>query len=140
MADIISLDDRRKKPAAQPTIREIADDCTEDILGNWEKFARNNSLNDYFIQCTPSWSQPSINYVSDLNALSAIETKIDINLAIFGPGHLEGQLGWMAGFKINDHLITTPGIMLSEAYARCFNILLFLKLCRTMTQLNMTIV
>jgi len=131
MADVINLADRRK--AAPPTIQELAKTCTEEIQGNWERFARNNRLNDYFVQSCPTWTQPNVDYLSDLNALSVIEGKINLNVLVTAPGvSAPDQVGWLALFKINGLSVGTPP-MFSEAYARCFNILLFLKLGREMT-------
>ena len=139
MADnIINLADHRKVPQGR-TIEELAVECSEEISGNWERFARNNRLSDYFTQSTPSWSDPKGNYLSDLNALSVIESKINIVMALCSPGsNGASQIGWIASFKLNTVRVETP-LMLSEAYARCFNILLFLKLGRELTQAGIPI-
>ncbi len=129
MADIISLNDRRRKPE-RPTVPALASDCAEEISASWERFARNNRLNEYFAQCTPSWSQSGVNYLSDLNALSLIEGRIGLGLTLLAPGTVDvSQLGWIAGFRVAGVPVTTP-FMVTEAYARCFNILLFLKIAR----------
>jgi hypothetical protein len=134
VADIITLSDHRKPPIEHPTIEQIAATCSEEIAGNWERFARNNRLNDYFTSSTPSWSVSNTNYLADLNALSAVEGKINISISISSPGQLgRAQIGWVASFRINKVAIFTP-VMVCEAYARCFNILLFLKVGRELTQ------
>ena len=135
MADIINLADRRKQLDIQPpTIKQLTEKCIDEISHNWEKFARGNRLNDYFMQSVFNWTSPGIDYLSDINALSQIELKINLTLALLAPGAAgKSQLGWIAGFTINSNRIETP-FMLSEAYARCFNILLFLKLRRELTQ------
>jgi hypothetical protein len=139
MADVINLSDRRKTPIEHPTIEQIAASCSEEIAGNWEKFARNNRLNDYFMSSTPSWSLSNTNYLADLNALSTVESKVNIIISVCSPGHSgASQLGWVATFKINDVSICTP-FMVCEAYARCFNILLFLKVGRELTQRGIAI-
>jgi len=138
MADILQFPPPKKRPEL-PTVAQLALDCSEEIDGNWEKFARNNRLNDYFVQSVPSWTQPTVDYLSDLNALSLIESKIGLNIGLFGPQTIdESQIGWLANFKINGIPVGTP-FMMSEAYARCFNILLFLKLRREMTTLGIEI-
>jgi len=131
MADVIDIASRRKPPPPEkPTIRELADHCIEEIQGNWEKMARNNRLNDFFISSTPSYSQPTINYLEDLNALSAIEMKIGLDPQVVAPGFSpDNALGWLASFRLNGIAVTTP-FMVNEQYARCFNILMFLKLKR----------
>ena len=56
------------------SVEQIAERCSDEISWNWERFARNNRLNDYFVQNTP-WTDNTINYLSDLNALSLLENK-----------------------------------------------------------------
>ena len=134
MADVINLSDHRKPSVEQPTIGQIAAECSEEIAGNWEKFARNNRLNDYFVSSTPSWSLNNTNYLADLNALALIESKINIVISVCAPGHSGvSQLGWVSTFNINGTKVSTP-FMVCEAYSRCFNILLFLKVGRALTQ------
>lgn len=139
MAEVIDLSKHRKPPIEHPTIEQLAALASEEIAGNWERFARNNRLNDYFASSTPTWSNPHTNYLGDLNAVAIIESKINIAVAVSAPGHAGvSQLGWVASFKINGITIATP-FMVCEAYARCFNILLFLKLGRELTQRGITI-
>lgn len=131
MSNVINLAERRKAPK---TLVELAVLSSEEITAHWERFARNNRLNDYFVQSTPSWSDPKINYLADLNALSIIEQRLDLTLVLYSPGSIDSsQIGWIASFKLNDIRVETPP-MVSEAYARCFNILLFLKLGRELVQ------
>jgi hypothetical protein len=134
MADVISFADHRKTPLEKPTVQELIEFVTEEITGHWEKFASNNRLNEYFIQCTPSWSRAKVNYLQDLNALAGIEQKIKLEPQIIAPGFgIDNPLGWVAAFRLNGEVVATP-YMLSEPYARCFNILLFLKLGRELQQ------
>ena len=134
MADIISLSDHRKKPEEKPTIETIVMSSLESIAGDWERFARNNRLNDYLRQAAPQWTKDNVDYLSDLNALSIIENKINLGLyLVSAEAAAKNQLGWVAGFKISGVRAETPP-MAFEAYARCFNILLFLKVSREMTQ------
>lgn len=134
MANVINIADRRKAPSEKPTIEELAEACVDEISTNWERFARSNRLNDYFMNSVPTWTVPGVDYLTDLNALSLIETKVGLSLELASPGSAgEAQLGWIAAFKLNGTRVMTP-FMLSEAYARCFNILMFLKLGRELTQ------
>lgn len=122
-----------KKHREVPSIDALAVDVTESISENWERFARNNRLNDYFLSCVPLWAMPQINYLSDINAISTIETKLGVAIILNAPGTSESsKLGWVAGFEIKGVKIETP-VMVCEAYARCFNIILFLKLSRQLT-------
>lgn len=130
MADIIDIASRRKPEVVKPTVREVADHSVEEIQGNWEKFARNNRLNEFFIQSIPTWGDATKNYLEDLNALSSVEMKIGLEPQVVAPGFSpDNSLGWLASFRINGQCITTSW-MVSEQYARCFNILLFLKVKR----------
>jgi hypothetical protein len=122
-----------RKPREFLTLEDLAIHSTDEISENWERFAKNNRLNDYFLQAVPLWSLPQLNYLSDLNAISSVESKINLSPIINSPETSESsKLGWVAGFFIRGVRIETP-VMMCEAYARCFNILLFLKLSRELT-------
>jgi hypothetical protein len=140
MSNVISLDSRRKLAPVKPTVREIIEFCVEDILDHWEKFASNNRLNDYFIASVPSWTNQSINYLEDLTAVSIIEQKIDLPVQVVAPGFGPDEdpfPGWIASFRLNGEIITTP-FMVSEVYARCFNIMLYLKIRRELTSYGLS--
>lgn len=122
----------------KPTLEQLAITCSEEIDENWQRFARNNQLNDYFVQQVIH-ATPTVNYMQDINALSVIETKINLTLTLHAPEAIDtAQIGWIADFKIGRAHISTP-VMLSEAYARCFNILLFLKLSREINNNKITL-
>lgn len=139
MADVIDMFDRRKRTVEKPSLQELATRCSEEISENWERFARNNRLNDFFLSSTPVWALPQVNYLSDLNAISVLENKIHLALLLNAPGTAgASQIGWVAAFEIEGHRIETP-YMMCEAYARCFNILLFLKLGHELTHHGLSI-
>ncbi len=122
-----------RKPREVPTLEELAARSADDISQNWERFARNNRLNDFFLSCVPLWALPQLNYLSDLNAISVVESKLGMSLVLNAPGTSpSSKLGWVASFEIKGVKVETP-VMMCEAYARCFNILLFLKLSRELT-------
>ena len=136
VADVIQFaDHRRRAPEEKPTVDQLARQCSEEIAQNWERFARNNRLNDFFVQSVPAWTESSIDYISDLNALANIEKKINLWPCISASPR---QVGWVAAFHLNNVVVVTPP-MFTETYARCFNILLFLKLGREMTQAGISI-
>lgn len=130
--NVIDASERFRRSPAKPSIEELGNFAIEEIGSYWEKFASNNRLNDYFLQQTPLWSQSSINYLEDVTALGILEQKIGLDPQVIAPGFGTDQLGWVAAFRLKGIVIATP-FMLSEAYARCFNILLFLKLKRDIT-------
>lgn len=122
-----------KKPREIPSLEILVASCCEEISENWERFARNNRLNDYFLSNVPLWAMPQLNYLSDLNAISVVENKLGMGLLLNAPETSpSSKLGWVAGFEIKEVKVETP-VMMCEAYARCFNILLFLKLSRELT-------
>ena len=132
MSNVIDISTKFKKVPPAPSVQEIAEFAVEEISGNWERFATNNKLNEYFVQCVPTWSKPDVDYLSDLSALSSIEQKIRLEVQVISPGfNIDNALGWIAAFRINGIVMATP-FMMSEAYARCFNILLYLKIKRDM--------
>lgn len=130
MGDVIDMFSTRKTP---PSVESLALKCVEEISDNWERFARNNRLNDFFLSSVPVWALPQLNYLSDLNAISVVENKLGLALILNSPGtSAASKLGWVAAFETQGIRIETP-VMMCEAYARCFNILLFLKLGRELT-------
>ena len=134
MTNVIDISKHFKKIPEPPTIESLAAQCSEEISENWERFARNNRLNDFFLSLVPGWAQPQLNYLSDINAISVIANKINLAVILNSPGTSPAsKLGWVASFMIKGVHVETP-IMMCEAYARCFNILLFLKLARALTQ------
>jgi len=129
MAEIIKLSDRRKKE--QPSLQYLIDNAVELTSIEWEKFARLNRLNEYFLQKAGIWADNSISYMSDLTAISEIEQKLGMSIIVRSP--FQSNLGWRASFPTKSSMITTPD-MPFETYARCFNIILFLKLKRDLVQ------
>ena len=66
--------------------------------------------------------------IEDLNILSQIERMIGLNSVVFSPTCTDANLtGWIAGFNMADCMFSSPE-MNTEAKARAFSILLFLKL------------
>lgn len=137
MADVIDISSRFRK--APPPLKDIVAHCIDDIMSNWERFARNNRLNDFFLESIPSYTDSSASYVSDLNVLAQLEQNVRMSPGVLAPG-LNGpaQLGWRVCFKINGELVETPDFI-SEGYARCCGVLLFLKIKRDLTTHGVTI-
>lgn len=66
--------------------------------------------------------------IEDLNILSQIERMIGLNSVVFSPTCTDANMtGWIAGFNMADCMFSSPE-MNTEAKARAFSILLFLKL------------
>lgn len=122
MGEVISFGERKKTP---PSFNQLVELALVDIDGNWARFAKINRLNDYFRQSVPSWTKEGIDYLSDLNELALIENKIDMT----DHATALGKAGWIASFQLLETPVFTPALH-TEAAARAFNILLFLKLRR----------
>lgn len=132
MGEVVDFTARRlKEKPKKVTIEELHVRAIEYLLGDWEKMARNNRLNDYFRQSVPQIdSSTKINYMGDLNEIAALELNIEHFPVIYFPGTNDRkQLGWQVHFFIGKTRLATPELA-SEAYARCFGILLFLKVKR----------
>jgi hypothetical protein len=85
-------------------------------------------LNDSIKFGLKDFSNEALGVVDNLNSLSFIETRLKLRPVIFAPGQNSiTQSGWIAGFKSQRSLFTSPE-METEALARAFNIVLFLKL------------
>jgi hypothetical protein len=119
----------KRKAMAKPSLEQLIADCSEDLLGNWERFARNNRLNQFFISSVPTWVNQHINYLDNLTELSQLEIKVGLEPQVVSPGFTTENLGWIAAFRINGKVVSSP-FMISECYARCFNVLMYLKLKR----------
>ena len=133
MSNVININDHRKK-FKQPSIEELAIICADELLDDWQRFVRTNRLNQFFISSVPLHSREDVNYLQDISALSVIESKIGLTLILLAPGSTTAsRSGWVASFTVQDKRIETP-FMVSEQYARCFNVLLYLKLGRAMSQ------
>ena len=125
MADVINIADRRKKE--KPPLEELITQAVEFIQQDWEKFARGNKLNDFFTSFASVWVDPGVSYMNDLNSIGVIEQKLGITIVVRSP--FGGQMGWRAASVFSGGTAWTPD-MPFESYARCFNVLLFIKLKR----------
>lgn len=135
MGDVVDFTARRlAKQASKPkaTMEFIVAESTDFLLGEWEKMARHNRLNDYFKRSLPNLIDygSKTNFMVDLTAVAALELNLNLFPVMWSPGtHGEKQIGWVVQFKLENHIVLTPELA-GEAYARCFAILLFLKVKR----------
>jgi hypothetical protein len=135
VAEIIDLESRRKKPPP-PKPSEIVSFCTDAVMTDWERFAKTNKLNEFVQQSLGIYSVPSTNYLSNRDKVAEVEDKIGLLPGIWAPGiNGPAQLGWRACFRFGEILVETPD-MTSELYARCCNLLIFLKLKREVVLMN----
>lgn len=131
MSNVVNLSDFRKPKfeiEEAKDLQQLCQECSDEIAEGWAKAAKINRLNEYFISSVPTWTEEHVDYLSDLNALSFIENKIKLPLILRSPQ--DDTIGWAAGFKFQNEIIESAPIYFTEHYARCFNILLFLKLRR----------
>ena len=134
MADVINLADRRKKELPPPV--DVLRNAVDHIAADWERFAKTNRLNDYFVEAASVWTDGATNYLSDLNAISLIEHKLGYGVLVKSPAFTQG-LGWKASFRLKSGTATTPD-MPFETYARCFGILLYIKRKRDLVAMGYT--
>jgi hypothetical protein len=133
MGDLVDLTQwrqDRKQQAPTVTWATIIAESLDFLLTEWEKLARHNRLNDYFkrqLSNTIEFASKA-NYMADLNEVALLELKLDVFPMIFFPGTMnDKQLGWVVRFKLGSETIATPELA-NEAYARCFALLLHLKI------------
>lgn len=138
MSNVIDFTARRlakQKPPKTQTVNSLYQAALDFLLGDWQKMAKTNRLNDYFKRSISSTVDLGckVNYMSGLNDVATLEMNHQLFPIIYFPGTLKReQLGWIVSFKIGDTAVMTPELA-TEAYARCFAIMLFLKLKRDMT-------
>lgn len=128
MADVISLSEHRKKN--KPDVRDVVKKVVGIVATDWEKFARINRLNEYFTSAAQVWTTAGASYLSDLNAISDIEARLGLPLILRAPFEKE-HVGWKASFSVKNGIVSTPE-MPFEAYARCFNVLVYILFKREM--------
>lgn len=133
MSNIVNFADFQKKKEP-PSWEEMCRSVVDDIVFDWEKMASHNKLNEYFKSFAPSLVKEELNYMSDLNAIARLEQIIGIWPSIYFPSALnDEQIGWVVVFKIDGKATMTIPLA-NEAYARCFAIIMFLKLKRALLQ------
>ena len=131
--DFVQAKKNKSEPKAQvkspPSPEDLFLDIYEDIIGEWQKKAISNSLNEFIHSRIPSYvKSDSANYVGDLNVLSTIEQKLKMIVSVFYPSVTPANPhGWLVGFHYDNRVYSAPSIMASELYARALNILLFVS-------------
>jgi hypothetical protein len=121
------------------TNQEIFQDVIEDVLGDWQRFAVKNRLNEFIAGKLPSHVKGRLDddYCNDLNILSKVEVKLGMKVAVFYPGcTINNTYGWLVAFHRGTEIFTTPADMASEANARALNIVLYLAFEHTMKTLG----
>lgn len=133
MANVINIDDKRKKKPQMTPVEMVAF-CNTDVMDSWEKYAKSNRLNEFFSINASIYTKPEINYLSNISEIVSIERVLGMHPAIYAPGIIsQQQIGWRAGFRFENILVETPD-MASEEYARCCNILIWLRIKRAVSQ------
>jgi hypothetical protein len=131
---------KEKSVATKPlTTREIFENCYSDVIDDWQLAAVKNGLNDYIRQKIPSKARGADNadYVGDLNAVSAVEQKLEMLVTIFYPEVTPSNPhSWLVGFHLGKEVYSAPPHMVSEAYARALNILLYIEFTAQLKKLK----
>jgi hypothetical protein len=125
-------------PVKLRTNIEIFQDVYEGVIADWQRFATMNKLNEYICGLIPSHVRGAFTDVlNDLNAISVIEQKLDMKVAVFYPGcTMNNPYGWLVAFHRGKEIYSTPPDMASEANARALNIILYLVFGSTMKTLG----
>lgn len=129
VVDFTAIRLAKGKAKPQVTMDAVIADSTDFLLGEWEKMARNNRLNDYFKRALPNVIEygNKTNFMADITAVAGLEMNMSMFPMMFAPGTRDvKQMGWVVSFFLGEHQISTPELA-NEAYARCFGILLYLK-------------
>lgn len=127
------------QPVKLRTNNEIYQDVFDETVDEWQVYASKNRLNEYFYSKLPAIAKldSATNYINDLNNLSAVEQKLDMNVVVLSPGATQSNpLGWMVSFRLGRNVYSTSPDLASESAARALAILLFLKFNRTMETLG----
>lgn len=107
---------------------QIFEEACGDVLIEWQNYATKNRLNEYILSRLPSFSAAdySVDFVNDLNLLSAVEQKLGVSVAIFYPGcTLTNPNGWTVAFYYDGEEYKMPVSMPSEASARALNLMFY---------------
>lgn len=124
MAQIFDLAAYRRNPE-QEWIKLLIE-SVDYLVGEWESSSKRNILNEFFKKMVSRSSE--LNYTTDLNAIGNLEREYALATVAYSPFSLSSiQAGWIVAFKFKDRPVHTPELV-SEAQARCFSLLLFLRL------------
>lgn len=124
MSNVIHLCDRRRNPEQE--WNSLLIESVDYLISEWETAMRKNSLNEFFR--TFAFRSSNENYTTDLNAISRLEQDYKLSLINYAPFSLSvNQTGWISAFKVGENSVHTPEFF-SEQHARCFALLLYLRL------------
>ena len=121
------------------TNHDIFSEVTEDVLGEWQRYAVQNRLSEYVSGKLPARVRGPVlsDYVNNLNLLSETEQKLGMKVAIFYPGcTLNNTYGWLVAFHRGKEIFSTPPDMATEAIARALNIVLYVSFIETLHTLG----
>lgn len=122
---VIDIQEYKKKlqNKSSPDLKSIFIGVADELIVTWEYFAKKKAINDLLID--EFKLDEKKDYLNDLNSLAELEKKIGLVHACFAPYSLhKAQTGYVAGFNLGEESFAGPEMM-SESYARAFNILLF---------------
>jgi hypothetical protein len=121
--DIQEYKKKLKQNKSTLDIKSIFINVADELIVTWEYFAKRKAINELLIDELKLDEKKD--YLNDLNNIADLEKKIGIVYVCFSPRSLhKDQTGYVAGFSIDDESFAGPE-MISESYARAFNILLF---------------
>ncbi len=128
MGESLSLADYRKKRVRSDVeiMRDRFMSIVRGINTDWQRAERRGRLDEWIAE---ELDDEVDDYTTDLNLLNQIETGIGVRTMIFHPyaAYAGNTTGFAAGFRYQDEVFATPA-MRTEAEARAFNILLYLRM------------
>jgi hypothetical protein len=127
-ADVIDLAARRAAAQAPEPVAARATRAADALLDMWLEAVRVNRLGPFFASMLPASADPAVPYTSSLDAVAGLEQTLGVAAATFAPGTFDAaQIAWRAAHAVEGATVLTPELP-TEAQARCFNILLCLRL------------
>lgn len=116
---------------------EVFVEVYEDVMGGWQQAAAKNRMNEFVeAQFPPSLTSKKADALSNLTVLSAVEQRYGMQISVNGPGMMsETQNGWVAAFKSQDKMFSTPEVV-TEGIARALLIVLFVHFKAVMKSLG----
>lgn len=118
---------------------DIFADVTEEVLGEWQRYAVQDRLSEFVSLKLPAQLRGAItrNFSGDLNVISELEQKLGMKVAVFYPGCNPSNIyGWQAMFHRDKEIFGTPPDMASEATARALNVTLYITFIETLHSLG----
>lgn len=136
MGDVVDFTQRRlARDQHPPTFVELAERAEGALSADWAKMQ--GSLNEYFKASLPTLvdQASTVNYMVSLTDVAVVERNLAHYPTVLGPGSQPRQHGWRVQVRVQapgskEPLVVVTPELPSEEQARCFAVLLLLRLRR----------